>query len=227
MFKIVRSIAITFGLIFFANLGQAQAQNQSAEQSTPVKQENPQTLPIPLPVDIQSTIKVDVVESDAAANARERSENKRAQREVDDLIAQQGMNAATQAMNEATQQMACYSLISTCLVFVGTILLLLTLRETRKANVATKEAIEVAEIAGIDQTKAFLDIEGGEYQINNRGISGFVCLVNNGNTTARRIKCETEIRIKKVWDGGFIVPSENNEINDCLLYTSPSPRDRG
>ena len=216
MFKIVRSIAITFGLIFFANLGQAQAQNQSAEQSTPVKQENPQTLPIPLPVDIQSTIKVDVVESDAAANARERSENKRAQREVDDLIAQQGMNAATQAMNEATQQMAMYSLFSTCLVFVGTILLLLTLRETRKANVATKEAIEVAEIAGIDQTKAFLDIEGGEYQINNRGIAGFVCLVNNGNTTARRIKCETEIRIKKVWDGGFIVPSESNEINETL-----------
>ena len=72
-------------------LGQAQNEGGNANGGTADKQQPTQQLPIPLPIQI--------IEDDEAASARKTSENEAAQREKDDLIAQQGMHTATQAMN--------------------------------------------------------------------------------------------------------------------------------
>ncbi|ODS01639.1 hypothetical protein AUC69_05030 [Methyloceanibacter superfactus] len=134
-----RITALALGLIFLAGLGKAQEQAQDEQGQVQTEQKPAQTLPIPLPVDI--------IEDEATANSRKSREAESRQHEIDDLAAQQGMNAATQAMNEATQRMADYSLYSTVLVGVGTILLFVTLWLTRQANRAAIAAATHAETA--------------------------------------------------------------------------------
>ena len=139
-------IAVAFGLI--AVSGQAQEQAQSPSGQTESQQSPSQALPLPLPVEI--------VEDQATADARERSEKESEQREVKDLVAQQGMNAATQAMNIATQRMADYALYSTILVGVGTVLLVVTLLLTWQANRAAVKAVNITWEIGKAQTKPYM-----------------------------------------------------------------------
>ena len=128
-------ILFALGLVWAASLGQAQEQAQTPQETPATEQEPPQALPIPLPVDI--------VEDQAAADARERREAEAEQREIEDLIAQQGMNAGTQAINEATQRTADYAFWSTVFVGIGTILLIATLVLTLQANWAAQKAVTV------------------------------------------------------------------------------------
>lgn len=122
-----------------ASSGQAQEEAPGGQGEPPAQEQPAPTLPIPLPVDI--------VEDEADAEARERSEREARQREIDALIAQQGMNDATRAMNDATQRMAKYALYSTLLVGVGTVLLIGTLWLTRQANRAAQTGVTVTEAA--------------------------------------------------------------------------------
>lgn len=145
-------VAIAFGLI--AALGQAQEKTESAQRQAETQQEPAQALPIPLPVKI--------VEDEAASDARRSSEEETRQREISDLIAQEGMNAATQAMNGATQRMAEYAFWSTVFVAVGTVLLIVTLWLTLQANKAAIKSVNVAEKMGRLQTQAYLSFGGTE-----------------------------------------------------------------
>uniref|UniRef100_UPI003BAA5BD7 hypothetical protein n=1 Tax=Stappia sp. TaxID=1870903 RepID=UPI003BAA5BD7 len=102
--------------------------------------------------------RVEIIENDRKASDRERREKEHSEIEKSSLIAQQEMNTATQDMNEATQRMAFYSLISTILVGVGTLLLLVTLYLTRQANTAAQDAVEVTREIGQMQTRAYVKI---------------------------------------------------------------------
>ena len=136
--------------MFSASLGEAQEQAPEAQEQTANQQEETQPLPIPLPVEI--------IESEESSQARQRSEEEARYREIEDLIAQQGMNAATQSIDAATQDMRDYALYSTLLVFVGTLLLFWTLRLTRQANSAALKSVEITEKMGRLQTQAYISL---------------------------------------------------------------------
>ncbi len=108
MSKCFGFIAVTFGVIVFSSVGQAQNKTDYEKSEPNDQSENPKIFPITVPVKI--------IISDASTESRQRRESESRQREIDDLIAQQGMNSATQAMNEDTQRMALYSFISTVIV---------------------------------------------------------------------------------------------------------------
>ncbi|MBX9847820.1 MAG: hypothetical protein K2X64_00895 [Rhodocyclaceae bacterium] len=144
--------AIALGLMFSASLGEAQEQAPEAQEQTATQQEEAQPLPIPFPVEI--------VEDQAATDARQRSEEEARQREIEDLIAQQGMNAATQSIDAATQDMRDYALYSTLLVALGTVMLGITLWLTRQANAAAMKSVEVTERMGRLQTQSYVSFAG-------------------------------------------------------------------
>jgi len=131
MFKSRWIIAIAFGLA--ATLGQAQQHPENPEGEPGQYEQPAQSLPIPVPVEL--------VEDDTATEARQRHEEEARQREIEDLIAQQGMNAATQAMNAATQDMRNYAFYSTIFVFFGTLAVGFTLYLMVQANRAAMSAV--------------------------------------------------------------------------------------
>lgn len=141
--------AIALGLALSCP-GHAQEQAQDEQGAGTQQQSLAHLLPAPIPVDI--------VEDQATAEARERREEEAAQREKDDLIAQQGMNEATQAMNDATQRMADFAYIQTWLVGTGTALLFATLFLTWQANRAAQAAVAVTRYIGKVQSEAYLTV---------------------------------------------------------------------
>mgnify|MGYP006909091071 CR=1 FL=1 len=135
--------AIALGLIGFAISGQAQEVVQDQQERAQSQQAPAQALPIPFPVDI--------VEGETEAAARKLREAESRQRAIDDLAAQQGMNAAT-------QRMADYSFWSTVFVGIGTILLVGTLLLTLQANKAARAAVKVTRDIGNHQLRAYLGV---------------------------------------------------------------------
>lgn len=129
--------AVAFGLILLPVSGQAQGETDNEQGQAATHQEPAQTFSTP----------IRIVEDEGEAEARQRREAEARQHDKDDLIAQQGMNAATQAMNEATQRMAGYSLLSVVFIGIGTILLVWTLFETRKATISATDAATYARTA--------------------------------------------------------------------------------
>ena len=129
-------IVLAIGLIVLPCLGQAQEEAQGEQGQTATQQQPAQTLPIPLLVDI--------IEDEAEAEARKNREAEARRNQKDDLVAQQGMNAATQAMNRATQRMAKYAFWSTWIVAFGTFLLAATLYQTRRAAISAKDMVDEA-----------------------------------------------------------------------------------
>lgn len=152
-------ILLTLGLALAAPLGQAQEQDVEVQETTTEGQGQPQILPLPIPVEI--------VESDAASDARQRSENEAKEREIRDLAAQEGVNAATQTMNEATQRMADYAFWSTVIVGVGTVLLFWTLYETRQANKAAASSIEAVQDATFHELRPWIMPQKPEIEKRN------------------------------------------------------------
>ena len=173
--------AIAVGLILFAGLGQAQ-EEANDEQGQATQQEQPtQTLPIPLPVDI--------VEDQADAEARERREAEAHQNQIDDLIAQQGMNDSTRAINNATQEMRDYAYVQTWLVGVGTILLFATLFFTWQANRAAQDAVSVTREIGEAQTRAYVQLDDiTPSAIASGGYRLHINFINTGQTPAMKCK---------------------------------------
>lgn len=145
-------VVTAFGLaLVVASLGQAQEQSQNEQGSAAHQQSPAETLPLPGPLY--------VIEDEPTADARKRSEQEAAQREIDDLVAQQGMNAATQAMNDATQRMADFAYAQTWLVGIGTVLLFVTLWLTWQANQAAQNAVAVTDRIGQAQVRAYISVD--------------------------------------------------------------------
>lgn len=154
-------IAVAFALI--GCLGQAQEQAQSGGRQAE-KEQSPSDNPT-------VAVPVYVVGDQSAADARKRAEEEARQREIEDLVAQQGMNAATQAMNDATQRMAKYAFWSTVLVGIGTILLFLTLWLTREANKSARDAVEITRRIGNTQLRAYVGPRDVFFDLQTQTIS--------------------------------------------------------
>ena len=103
------------------------------------------------------------------------------------------MNAATKAMNDATQSMAASSYWSTVIVGIGTVLLLWTLFETRKATVAARTAVEVTRGIGQAQIRAYLSVAPEDIpRLGELGeidaVPFRISIENNGSSPARHVR---------------------------------------
>lgn len=139
-------LAVAFGLIALS--GQAQEEASETERSAQQQQQPSQTLPVPL--------QIEVIEDQSEAQTRKRREEEARQREIRDLAAQEGMNAATQSMDRASQRMAEYAFWSTFLVGIGTALIVATLYYTSKA-------INVGQDTMLNQLRPWIVPDGGAF----------------------------------------------------------------
>jgi len=195
-------IALGLGL---ATLGQAQ--NQAAPQGEVIQESTPSYEP-PLPFPIE------VVEDQATTEARKRSEEEARQREIADLAAQEGMNAATQEINTATKDMRDYALYSTIIVFIGTLLLIWTLVETRKASSAAHAGLLVMK----NEQRPWLSLDFSlEATLNKFGnhyysLSAESTINNHGATVATGLEFETYLRVH-VLDGDSLNLGKSSQLN--------------
>lgn len=137
-------------------------------------------------------IPVELVETSADRESRLRREELAVKRELQDLAAQQGMNAATQSIDAATQDMRDYAFISLWLVAAGTVLLACTLYLTRQANKAAQEAVKVTMEIGQKQVRANLGFFGVEIIDTTASRRPYdtsieVCFKNTGQSPARDV----------------------------------------
>lgn len=209
--------AAALGLI--AALGQAQEQTQSPGGQAEQEQSPAKALPLPFPVEI--------IEDQSAANSRQRSEEEARQREIDDLIAQQGMNAATQAMNDATQRMAEYAFWSTVLVAAGTALLVITLLLTSQANRAAVAAVEVTRAIGEAQTRAYLALPFRPNWTNFSRAkipkSGFI-VDNFGQTPAYNVKIASSLEMRDRFTDKLAIIGRLGQVSFRDLAETIPPR---
>jgi len=167
-------LVITLGLTLTTS-GQAQEEAQSGQREANSEGQQPYEPPLPFPIEI--------IESPAETEARDSRESEARQREIADLAAQEGMNAATQAMNGATQRMAEYAFWSTVFVAIGTVFLFATIWLTWRAVGDTREI-------GQKQARAYLVLQFGDVEFNvldnkdgsNLGVKIGVSLTNSGST---------------------------------------------
>jgi hypothetical protein len=130
--------------IALATSGHAQDQGESTQGQTGQQYQPSYEPPLPFPVEI--------VEGQSATDARERSEEEARQREIADLNAQEGMNAATQSIKNATNDMRDYALYSTIIVGLCTLFLMWTLYETRSLNKSANAANKIM----LDEQRPYL-----------------------------------------------------------------------
>ena len=203
------ALAIGLGL---TTLGQAQEQTsgedrESATQGQPADPGSP-------------SIRVRIVEDDAIANARQRREEESDQREIDDLIAQQSMDATARAMNDATQEMRDHAYAQTWLVGTGTVLLFITLWLTRQATRAAQSAVKVTQDIGEAQVRAYLTLDTDptwtimDYQPDNIHLLLRLKVRNVGQTPAKIVGvfitttlCVMTIRTQMKGTFGFLTTS--------------------
>ncbi|WP_273240455.1 hypothetical protein [Hyphomonas atlantica corrig.] len=141
------------------------------------------SVPNPLPVTI--------VESEEQALDRKSILERTELLEQDNLVAQQGVNAAT-------QRMADYALWQTMLVFIGTVALLFTLYLTRQANKAAQNAVRVTERIGRAQLKANIEVTGGRFVIDSDDtFKAFLVFRNTGQSSAKIIRFDQELSCLK------------------------------
>lgn len=146
-----RGVVLALGLALICWSGQAQEQQPDTHGDNQATQETTADAP-------RTGFPVQLIESPAEAEARQRAEQEAERRDIDDLAAQQGMNAATQAMNDATQRMAQYALWSTLIIGVGTALLFWTLWETRRANRSANHSVSVTREMFERQLRSYISI---------------------------------------------------------------------
>lgn len=177
------------GLIALGGSLQAQEQSDGGQNGTGAEHQPSQPLPPALPVRI--------IEDDESARSRQTAEAESRQREIDDLVAQQGVNAATQTINEATQSMKRAAWVSTGLGVLGAFLLALTLHLTREATRAAREgtnaareAIAVTRKIGEAQVRAYVSADA--IQVTNVFAGQVpvteIVITNNGQSPAYRVK---------------------------------------
>ncbi|MEW9616803.1 hypothetical protein AB3G45_23635 [Shinella sp. S4-D37] len=198
-------IVVAFGLIVSPYLGQAQ--QHSDQTNREADQESDQAYKLPF------TIGVDVVEKEAATKARERHEAEAREREKRDLVAQEGMNAATKEINAATQAMAAYAYWSTAFVGIGTALLFLTLYLTHRANQGAHSAVKVTREIGEAQVRAYVEIDDIKTSYEQRSgeraaIRSFVNWINTGQSPTRNLVWAIDHHLGLLPDNFAFVMSE-------------------
>lgn len=161
--------------ITLATSGQAQEQTERPQgQAVQQKQDAPKP---------SFSLPVEIVEDQSAAEARKAREEETRQREIADLAAQEGMNAATQSIKTATNDMRDYALYSAIVVGVGTVLLIWTLVLTGRANRSAHTAVGGTCDIGQKQTRAYLTRAcGGVW--SGTGLEFALDLKNTGNSPA-------------------------------------------
>lgn len=180
-------------LTAFPVLGQPQQQTgapqtQAAEQHSPAD-----AFPMAIPVEI--------IEDKAKADARQRGEAEAAQREIDDLVAQEGMNSATQEIQRLTERMATYAWYQTIAAYAGTFFLLATLLLSINANRASANAAEAANDANRiarDEQRPWVVIEREiTCDFTDRGAGGTIFwnydFINKGKSPAYDIYFTSKI----------------------------------
>lgn len=216
-----RFIIAALGLICLTALGQAQEQNQEPQTDSEKQQNISPTLPVPLPVEIRQPLAVEIVDDVATTEARQHQQQESTQREIDDLLAQQGMHEATRAMNEATQDMRDYALYSTIFVGVGTVLLIVTLWLTRQANKAAQSAVDVTRQIGEAQIRAYLYCRSAKYRYSKDGVVAILDIENAGQSPASNVEIRGCAGINLV--GGLEVPRVQWQIFSTMDDTSCAP----
>lgn len=191
-----RYIVGAISLALIASSAQAQENQKQPEPPSKNAEAAANDLSGPLPVII--------VESEEAAVARERAEQEADTRERADLIAQEGMNAAT-------KRMAKYAFWQTWLIGIGTVALIWTLLETRAMTVATREI-------GDAQTRPYPMLKTGSTALittfgQSLDIEFRFPVFNAGQTPVTDFNFVFEVF---VWQAGIGPPTPNN-----LLRKSP------
>ncbi len=123
----LKHIIIAIFVLIFAPLGQAQENAQSPEASTEDTQEAENASPSPLPV---------ILKSDEEQQPGQSVKDEAEQRQIDDLAAQQSMDAAA-------HRTANYAFWQTWIVGLGTIALFYTLWLMQRANSVAMKAVEI------------------------------------------------------------------------------------
>lgn len=189
-----RSVVFALGLTCLPILGQAQEHAQSPQGQPSAEQQPFQPSQSPAP---RNPIRIEIIEDQAETDARKRREAEADQREIDDLAAQQGMNAETQAINEATQRMAAYSWYQTWAVAIGTILVFASLVLTVIATWAAHKAIRVTREIGNAQLRAYMGWHRGGLTLHHRElqVAGLVVIKNFGQTPAHEMTLWVECKL--------------------------------
>lgn len=164
-----RYVIGAFCLAALVSSGQAQEDQKQPERPSEKQEASANDLSTALPVV--------VIESEEAAVARQRAEEEARDREQRDVLAQEGMNAAT-------ERMAKYALWQTLLIAVGTGALIYTLFLTRQANKAAHKAVDATIVAGEQQSRAFMYVSGGKVAIYEGGVFAQVTVSNAGYSSA-------------------------------------------
>lgn len=173
-----RTLFAAVGLALIVTSGQAQEHTEQAKGTADEQEESAEPFSIP----------VSIVESQEASEARQRHEQVSEEREREDLVAQQGMNAAT-------QRVAKYAFWQTWLVGIGTAVLIYTLVLMRLANRAAWAAVRATEDVGKKQVRAYLGVESAKVEpMAGRGCYCFFTLKNYGQSPAHGIEVQTKIQ---------------------------------
>lgn len=184
-------LAVAFGLITFS--GEAQEQEGEAARYADSDVQPAYLFPDP--------VRVDVIESQAEADIKERKEEESRQREIRDLAAQEGMNAATRSMDRASQRMADYAFWSTVLVGIGTVLLVGTLLLTLQANKSAMQAVAVTREVARDQSRAYVHIEKIHWLESKEQFEFAIFVANSGQTPAKRFQIGATLEVQQFGSG--------------------------
>lgn len=187
MFKRYWIFACLFGLAVCALSGeQARSQDQETDSRAESAYESDQ------PAE-ELAVPVRIIESERQIQARESAEQYSRDLSERDLAAQEGMIKATKSIKNATWWMLWSGVASTAFVAVGTGLLFWTLRLTRMANQAAREAVTVTREIGTAQTKAYVTANARPIHMHpsvNWRPSMTVELQNSGVSPAREVFIE-------------------------------------
>lgn len=189
----LRKFAI-IGLVLLPLQGHSQQNSQHQENAPESNQHQTDDFVAPL--------RVEIVESQPDADARKSAENESANREIEDLIAQKGMNTATQAMNEATQRMArdtermandnWLMMIAT---FIGVALLSATLVLTLQTNYAAVSAAKAAHKFGEREFAPYAAVENAQVSFDDTACYVSIVVKNHGRGIARQVQVEGSVKV--------------------------------
>jgi hypothetical protein len=202
---------IVLGIVVLGFVSGVQAQvGQNDEQRQTSPEENP--------ADSSSfAIPIEIIEDQAEADARQRREQEADQRQIDDLLAQQGMDQATQRMTDLAEK-------QTWLIGIGTLLLFVTLYFAYQANRAAFAAVKVTKDIGERQVRAYVHPDG--FTLTHTDDEFLPCVTmhykNFGQSPARRIV--KDIKVSFVFIGRAQVKESEFKADETGLDLGPGQR---
>lgn len=201
-----------------AQVGEGEGQRETTHQESPAG-------------DAPWTFPVEIIEDETETDARQRREQRAEQREIEDLIAQQGMDNATQRMADISEHQTLLILVGTVLLFAT---LLLTLQANRAAVRAAKAAegtVEVTRDIARRQLRAYV---GTELTVLKDLAAGKcpemrIIIKNFGQTPAYDIASWSEMEIMKPSEARFVLtkskPGGKKVLNPSSTYSNYARKD--